>query len=345
MEKFCIKCNKFILPESKSRKFCSFQCSRKYHNYRRSKHIYLNKLCHTCNKQFITNKPHKIYCSNDCYKIGARKLRISQPDYYKIKEEKICPVCNIKFIAKRSDTNLCSRKCIDKQRNDKKPRITSKSYFKAHKLKLQHIPQEQLEIIYGTLLGDGSLIKQTDNFHRLSICHSEKQLEYIKFKLSKLSSIFLQQNPNRNEHKPYFFNGRYINTKIQYSIHSISHPNLTNLYGLYYKNKKKIIHRKILNLLTPTSLLIWHLDDGHLSVKGRRIILSTNCFSLSEVKSIKYWFWQKYQIYTTIYSTTQYPVLAFSVDDTKKLIDIFKTSQLFNEIPKSMLYKITIRSY
>ena len=163
---------------------------------------------------------------------------------------KICPICKNKFEAKRRDSTFCSRKCLYKDYNDKRPRKTDKSYIKANHLRGKHIPQNQLEIIYGTLIGDGSLILQTNNFHRLSFCHSEKQLEYLKYKKKLLDSIFIQTKCNK-----------YINkNNIQYHSHSISHKDLTNIFGLSHRNKKKYITRKFLNLLTPTSLLFWYMN-------------------------------------------------------------------------------------
>lgn len=256
--------------------------------------------------------------------------------------EKICLKCSRSFTSPYSNARFCSRKCIDSYRNDLKPRKTSKSYRKATESKNQHINKESLEIIMGILIGDACLILQTDNFHRLSLCHCNNQLEYINLKKNLLSNIFLQQTCNK-----------YIKTdgKVQWHCHSISHKDLTNLYGLLYKNKKKTVTRRYLNLLTPTSLLFWYLDDGSMiKSSGNTIIFCTDSFSLSEVKSIKIWLWQRYRIESFIlpvkgsFSDKQYFRIRLRKEGTLKFLDLISTSKFYNLIPQSMHYKFTRNS-
>lgn len=347
MEKRCLQCNKVFSSIKQSHKFCSIKCGQLFHNLLRPHSLTSKKECLCCKNTFSTNKSFKIFCSRQC-KINYNSLLRARNPQYKL----ICPTCKKNFIADRKDKEFCSKHCLWKSRNDKKIRLTSKSYFKADELRTHHIPQNQLEIIYGTLLGDGSLILQTNNFHRLSLCHCEKQLDYLLFKKEKLKSIFIQQNPNKYIHKAHFFGNNHVKEKIQYHLHSISHKELTNIYGIFHKNKKKYLTRKGLNLLTPTSLLFWYLDDGSLS-KQRSIILSTLSFSLSEHQAMKKWFWQKYKIEAKI-STSRvkyndipktYNYLRFNVYNTKKFIDLISTSSFFNELPACMNYKFNIRPY
>lgn len=251
--------------------------------------------------------------------------------------EKICLKCEKSFIPIYTNAKFCSRNCIDQYRNDLKPRKTLKSYRKANIAKQQHINKELIEVIMGTLLGDACLILQTDNFHRLSLCHSDKQKEYIDFKRNLLNSIFLQQLCNKYIRK---------DGKVQWHCHSISHSDLTNLYGLFYRNKKKFITRKLLNLLTPSSLLFWYLDDGSMiKASGNSIVFCTDSFSLSEVKAIKIWLWQKHRIESFIlpvkgsFGDRQYFRLRLRQTETIKFLDLISTSKYYNLIPQCMIYK------
>lgn len=308
----------------------------------------IEKKCKFCNILFKTNFNNRIFCSDKCKNKNC-KIYPSP----KIFSTKNCVICKKEFIPKRETTEICSRLCIDIAYNNKRPRKTEKRYHENVAKKKELLTQEQLDIINGTILGDGYLYKQTDGFHRLSLCHSDKQLDYLKFKMNKLSFIFRQSKPNRYLNKEKEYNGHKIKERIQYHAHSISHPSLTTIYNLCYRNKIKYIDRRFLNLLNETSLLIWFLDDGSLSKRNRNSILCTNCFTISEVKAIQKWFFQKFRIISKLRMSYRqlhgerkgYPILHFSVLETCKLFDIFRQSPIFNELPECMLYKVTIRDY
>lgn len=250
---------------------------------------------------------------------------------------KICPICKKQFESQRRDKTFCSKKCTYKQYNDNRPRKTKKSYIKADLLRKNNIPQNQLEIIYGTLLGDACLILQTNNFHRLSLCHCEKQYEYLKLKRELLDSIFLDNNCS-----PY----KTSEGNIQYHSHSVSHKDLTNIYGIFYRRKHKLILRKTLELITPTSLLFWYLDDGSMIKKsGNAIILCTDSFTLSENKTIKNWFWQKYQLSCNImpvrggFSNKIYYRIRFNKENTIRFLNILSETEFFQRALQTMAYK------
>ncbi len=292
-----------------------------------------------CSQPFETNFNNKIFCSNkckdECCKFFPRR----------VSDEKKCIICDNIFTPKRESTNLCSRKCIDISYNNKRPRKTDKRYHETLAIKKKSLNKEQLEIIYGSILGDGFLSLQTDGFHRLSLCHSEKQLDYLKFKMSKLSIIFRQKEPNRFVNPEHLYKDYIMKEKVQYHAHSISHPSLTNLYGMCYRNKRQMIDRRFLNLMSETSLLIWFLDDGCLDKRNRNSILCTNSFSISEVSAIKKWLWQRFKLTAKIRTSSGYPIISFSVEETRNLVDILRQSPIFNELPDCMLYKLTIRPY
>lgn len=250
---------------------------------------------------------------------------------------KICSVCKTEFKVTRSDKKFCSKTCVYKQYNDTRPRKTRKSYIKADLLREKHIPQNQLEIIYGTLLGDGCLILQTNNFHRLSLCHCEKQYNYLKMKRDILNSIFLDNTC------PSF---KTSLGSIQYHAHSVSHKDLTNVYGIFYRDRRKLISRKVLELITPTSLLFWFLDDGSMiKGSGNAIILCTDSFTLAENKSIKKWFWQKYQLNCNImpvrggYSDKTYYRIRFNKENTIRFLNILSKTEFFQRALQTMPYK------
>lgn len=253
--------------------------------------------------------------------------------------DKLCKHCQKPFTHKRrKDAQYCSKACVYKAYNDKRPRKTAKSYFKAKELKSKHIPPQSLEVIYGTLMGDACLVLQTDSFHRISLCHSEKQKDYIEFKKKSIGDIFMQTTSNESITR---YGGR------QYHYHSISHKELTNIYGMIYINKIKTVTRKFLNVLTPTSLLFWYMDDGSMNKgSGYAIILHTCSFALPEVKIIKRWMWQKFGITAKIsivqggyFPERKYYSLRFVREDTLRFLSVISTSPLFAEAIKALPYK------
>jgi hypothetical protein len=132
---------------------------------------------------------------------------------------------------------------------------------------------------------------------------------------------------------------------IQFHAHSISHKDLTNIRGVFYR-KKKYISRKTLELLTPTSLLFWYLDDGSMiKGSGNAILLCTDSFTLSEHRSIKKWFWQHYQLDCSIlpvkgsFNDNQYYRIRFNKENTIRFLGIISKTEFFERARQTMPYK------
>jgi len=340
--KICPICKQQFLTNQYNKICCSYQCRREHFNARVRKQK-VTKKCRTCKQQFVTSSSQKLYCCKRCFYDHQNAKHRNKP-----LQPRKCRYCKTTFQPRRTDSNYCSRLCQYKTYNDTKPRKTKKSYKKADMLRKQHIPQEQLEIIYGTLLGDASLILQTNNFHRLSLCHCEKQLSYLLYKSNLLDSIFIAESPSKYIVQPRWFNDHFISRSlIQYHIHSISHKDLTSIYGLFHRNKHKTVTMKCLKLLTPTSILFWYLDDGNFNQGNWSGKISTLSFQLSEHKAIKKWFWQQYRIETRIgkvkkpykNQTKIYYEIRINRNNTKKLIELMSMSKFFKNVPQEMRYK------
>ena len=67
------------------------------------------------------------------------------------------------------------------------------------------------------------------------------------------------------------------------TLRTRSLPLFTEYYKLFYLNGVKVIPNIIGDLLTPLSLAYWIADDGGLCQTSKRLILSTNSFTLEEV--------------------------------------------------------------
>jgi len=113
------------------------------------------------------------------------------------------------------------------------------------------LTQKQKSIIIGTILGDGYLriIKGRNNAF-LEINHSAKQAEYVDWKFKELKSIAAGIPKERKG------NG----SRIAYRFYTKQHPELTELFGRFYQNGKKIFPDKL--KLDPLILAVWFMDDG-----------------------------------------------------------------------------------
>lgn len=205
-----------------------------------------------------------------------------------------------------------------------------------------HLSKEQIGICIGTLLGDSSMFLKENGKIGLQMCQGEDQKEYLEWKKEKLNQFFISKNPSMYQ------SYGYENSKPSYNYRSIVHQDFTDIYGLMYRNisgkRKKYVTRKILNKLNDIGLLIWFMDDGCIT-KDREARIATNCFSESEHKTIKKWFFQKYKIDTTISfnSHNKSYFLRFRVSETNKLFKIFE--QFMEDIPECMKYKLSQRLY
>jgi hypothetical protein len=171
-------------------------------------------------------------------------------------------------ICPRSVTNLRDRFGLPRREQERD----------THKLSAK-----QLEIITGSLLGDGHLTtptKATFNSY-FQEEHCVAQEEYCRWKYEQL--------------KP--FSRRFFTNKQRAScvLRTLCHPVLTALEQKWYKrdengnrmlnkNGKKI---KVLPpdlILTPLSLAILYLDDGTNIPKRRSVTIATHCFNYSNVE-------------------------------------------------------------
>lgn len=97
----------------------------------------------------------------------------------------------------------------------------------------------------------------------------------------------------------------------------------------------KTIYKEDLYRIQPLGLAIWFMDDGYKVGNGG--ILSTNCFSITDLNIIKEMFKNKFNIDVTIYEKRH--LIYFPVKEFKKLVEIIKPY-----IISCMQYKIESHS-
>lgn len=151
-------------------------------------------------------------------------------------------------------------------------RTTYSTEIRALKKRLV-LDDNQKAIVIGTILGDGCLC---DNWsktnYRLKMSHSIKQREYVLWKYGILRDWILTEPKV------------YEKTK-SITIRTISHPELTDLHGIFYRDKKKIIPKNIQDLLNPLTMAVWFMDDGNIIRDKSRFCgyhMNTQSFTFKE---------------------------------------------------------------
>lgn len=166
-------------------------------------------------------------------------------------------VANALGVSKGHVHRLASRYKIRKdpeflQRMRKKLEAARREWYLSQipTLKPTHI-QEQ--VIYGSLLGDGSLTTWAPRSVHCSYREhfSPKQMSYRRWKEQLLASL-----------------GFHITES--YHLRSYAHPYFTNLYNHFYENGDKVLPPDLLpNMNHPIFLATLYMDDGTLSLSHR----------------------------------------------------------------------------
>jgi len=133
------------------------------------------------------------------------------------------------------------------------------------------------DVVYGTLLGDGSLTQQTAY---LSVIHSAKQAEYALFKADLLEE--LAPSVTRYEVAAEV-GGRAVHEVV--AFRTAAHRALWTVRQEFYFAEKEV-PPWIAEDLNPRMLAIWFMDDGHLRVRPPRqpnAEIATCCFNADDL--------------------------------------------------------------
>ncbi|MCZ2224540.1 MAG: hypothetical protein LC122_13025 [Chitinophagales bacterium] len=175
----------------------------------------------------------------------------------------------------------------------------------------------QKSLIVGTLLGDGSLIKNKNRkFPYLKVSHCEKQKDYLIWKKDILGELVNSVS---------CYNDKRGNS-IMHSFNSLSSKEFIDTYNLFYDNNKKVIREDLINHLNEFGIAVWFMDDGSSQKSSSRF--STEGFSVEENKILQKILKNKFDIETKIsyYSRNdkKYNYLLLNKNNTIKLNNIIK---------------------
>jgi recombination protein RecA len=123
----------------------------------------------------------------------------------------------------------------------------------------RRLSSQQVQLILGSLMGDGSLSPNTRGRSgtRFRMGHGAKQATYLDWKVEMLGNIPC---------------ARSINAKgaVFADIHPL--PELAELReAVYFGDGKKHLTWEYLKALTPLALAVWYMDDGCLTLRSKGV--------------------------------------------------------------------------
>ena len=126
------------------------------------------------------------------------------------------------------------------------------------------------QILFGSLLGDGSIVEHHKGRYILQEQHSKKQMDYVVWKA---------------EHMPELLPCLSLNNKKGPVYSTVSFPMFSVLREEMYgtKGRKNRVAKCILEGLDFLGLLVWYLDDGtwtHPPVIGKKIFMHEDLMTL-----------------------------------------------------------------
>ena len=210
--------------------------------------------------------------------------------------------------------------------------LTNKGYIEADKLNigdiilckydLQHkdnlicpcLNDDQLQILYGSYLGDGCIQKTVKDRYRLRIIHCKEQKLYCEWKASMFGITELEyiEKNGYSQKEAYRFSSKCFDMDNSLA------------------NNKKEIPDWLINKIDERAIAIWFMDDGSLSkytLKDGSVsccaTLHSNNFDYdNHIKLLN--LFKKYNIECIISKSKKYNYLRFDNKNTKALLNLIR---------------------
>lgn len=121
------------------------------------------------------------------------------------------------------------------------------------------ITKESRNLLIALLLGDGTIC--SNNVFKLA--RAEQQKDYLEWKIKQLNDAGIRNNGLKSYIKTCGYN---IGVNVYYTQLNII-PFIKVLRRIFYKPKKVLGNRKLLNRLDARGIAIWYMDDGHINIR------------------------------------------------------------------------------
>ena len=190
---------------------------------------------------------------------------------------------------------------------------------------------QQLSIITGSLLGDGSITRQKygDSAFVKNQCIAHRA--YLDWHSQQFSSMScaIKTYSTITEGKIYYRNVFRVK----------AHPFFSTLRQEWYPNGEKVVPFNL--ILDPLTLAIWYFDDGSNVLSARRISLATYCFSKSNVQFLSDLMLTNFGIKCY---TNKKNVLIVHTESYKSMIDLVRPYMLWSCFNHKISYRDSLAS-
>lgn len=201
------------------------------------------------------------------------------------------------------------------------------------------ITKESRNLLIALLLGDGTIC----NNNVFKLAHAEQQKDYLEWKIKQLNDAGIRNNGLKTYVKTCGYN---TGVNVYYTQLNII-PFIKVLRRIFYKPKKVLGNRKILNRLDARGIAIWYMDDGHINIRkdknGRHMgfyIKIATCLPKNELQIIIDYFKEVWDVNFYMFHEGQKEdsfSLCCGTKEGLKFINIIKKYVL--QVP-SMVHKI-----
>lgn len=139
----------------------------------------------------------------------------------------------------------------------------------------------QKEVLYGALLGDGSLVKHKNGINA-QFCYLSKSRQHVEYVSNFFTEYWSGEGIKDSSYKDVRTNKKYYHSVMRTYTNSC----FTKEYYKWYIDKVKHIPKDL--KLTPLTCLIWYIGDGGIchNQRSENIKLSTQCFLKEEQEAI-----------------------------------------------------------
>lgn len=194
------------------------------------------------------------------------------------------------------------------------------------------LTKQQIDVLVGTILGDGFLQKTGEKNARLRLEHSDKQKDYVLWKGKFFGRLF--------QGTPSYLERVHPKSKETYKYcrwQSSASPSFGKWRKYFYPDGKKIIPNDLENFLTDSiSLAVWYMDDGYFNTKDRNSFIYLGRVTRAEAEILQKAIAKNFAIEATIYDKKNKGfALFFGAMETKKLQKLIRPF-----IIESLQYKL-----
>ena len=187
------------------------------------------------------------------------------------------------------------------------------------------------QIIIGSLLGDGCIIKKHNCVFK--ILHSKVQEDYCKYKYDLIIESGICARFSYEKGHESIIGGRTIKNNGQVCISSCQNQSFNKYRKEWYKDKKEI--PQSVYELNPLGLAIWFMDDG--TKNKSSYYISTNGFSFKDQEVLMDMLFKNFGIISSLHKNKDKYVLYIRAESRELFTEII--SPYICESMKYKLYK------